>query len=293
MSQQIAFLGAGLMATPMIERLLAAGQRVRVWNRTRSKIDPLLARGALALDTPAAAAGADLVLMCVMDATAVRSTVFGDQGLASAARAEIRTRCLIDHSSIRPDATREFATELETLTGIAWVDAPVSGGIVGASAGTLAILCGGPAWAVDLARPVLSAYGANITRMGPTGAGQTTKLINQVLVGSAVSTIAEAVSLAQAAGIDAAALPRALAGGWADSKPLQAFVPRMVEGYTTPIGAISTLLKDLDAALDLARSVGAPLPMAANAQQLLRLMVARGLGEDDPAALHRLYRPNA
>ena len=293
MPLNIAFLGAGLMATPMIERLLGAGYAVSVWNRTRAKLDPLLARGATALDTPAQAAGTDLVLMCLMDAAAVRGTLFGEHGLASAARDSIRARCLVDHSSIRPDATREMAAQLAARSGIDWIDAPVSGGIAGAAAGTLAVMCGGPQSAFDLARPVLAAYAANITLMGPVGAGQTTKLINQVLVGSAIATIAEAVSLAQAAGIDAAALPRALAGGWADSKPLQVFVPRMVGGYDTPIGAISTMLKDLDTALDLAREANAPLPMAGHAQQLLRLMAARGLGEDDPAALVRLYRPTA
>lgn len=293
MPLHIAFLGAGLMATPMIERLLGAGYPVGVWNRTRAKLDPLIARGATALDTPAQAADADLVLMCLMDAAAVRGTLFGEHGLASATRDSIRARCLVDHSSIRPDATREMAAQLAARSGIDWIDAPVSGGIAGAAAGTLAVMCGGPQSAFDLARPVLAAYAANITLMGPVGAGQTTKLINQVLVGSAIATIAEAVSLAQAAGIDAAALPRALAGGWADSKPLQVFVPRMVGGYDTPIGAISTMLKDLDTALDLAREASAPLPMAAHAQQLLRLMAARGLGEDDPAALVRLYRPAA
>ncbi|HPU54004.1 MAG TPA: NAD(P)-dependent oxidoreductase, partial [Burkholderiaceae bacterium] len=179
----IAFLGAGLMATPMIERLLAAGHAVAVWNRTRAKLDPLLARGATALDAPVQAAAADLVLMCLMDAAAVRSTVFGEHGLAAAGRAGIRARCLVDHSSIRPDATRDLAQTLQARCGLEWVDAPVSGGIAGAAAGTLAIMCGGAQAAFDAARPVLAAYAANITHMGPVGAGQTTKLINQVLVG--------------------------------------------------------------------------------------------------------------
>ncbi len=281
------------MATPMIERLLAAGHTVHVWNRTRAKLDPLLAQGARPLAHPEAAADCPLVLMCLMDAAAVEQTVFGERGLARVPREACRARVLVDHSSIRPDATRTFATRLDLANGMAWVDAPVSGGVAGAAAGTLAVLCGGDPQAVAYAAPVMRAYAGNITRLGSVGAGQTTKLINQVLVGSAIATIAEAVSLAQAAGIDAAALPRALAGGWADSKPLQVFVPRMVEGYDTPIGAISTMLKDLDTALDLAREANAPLPMAGHAQQLLRLMAARGLGEDDPAALVRLYRPTA
>ena len=241
------------------------------------------------LATPAdAAAAADLVLMCLMDARAVEATVFGERGFASRA-AGARARVLVDHSSIRPDATVAFAQRL-AAAGVDWVDAPVSGGIAGAAAGTLAIMCGGAPAAVARAEPVLRSYAGRVTRMGGPGAGQTTKLINQILVGSAIATIAESVALAQAAGIDPLQLPQALAGGWADSKPLQVFVPRMVEGYQQSIGATSTMLKDLDTALDLARSVERPLPMAAQAQQLMRLLTARGLGEADPAELASLYR---
>jgi 3-hydroxyisobutyrate dehydrogenase-like beta-hydroxyacid dehydrogenase len=290
----VAYLGAGLMAAPMIERLLDAGHPVAVWNRTRAKLAPLLARGAQPLERPAdAAAVGEIVLMCLMDADAVEATVFGVQGLAGAPAGTRRARVLVDPSSIRPDATRAFADRLQRDAGIAWVDAPVSGGIAGARAGTLAIMCGGEPGAVAAAEPVLRAYAAAVTRMGPSGAGQTTKLINQVIAGSAMATIAEAVALAQAAGLDAGALTRALAGGWADSKPLQVFVPRMVDGYDTPIGAIATMLKDLDTAADLARACRTPLPMASQAQQLFRTLVARGDGEDDPAALVRLYRPPA
>lgn len=285
----LAFLGTGLMGRPMIERLLAAGYQVSVWNRSRDKLAPLLAAGARPLDTPAdAAVAADLVLMCLMDAGAVEATVFGEQGFAHRA-AGARARVLVDHSSIRPDATAAFARRLADA-GVDWVDAPVSGGIAGAAAGTLAIMCGGDPAAVARAEPVLRSYAGRVTRMGGPGAGQTTKLINQILVGSAIATIAEAVALAQAAGIDPLKLPQALAGGWADSKPLQVFVPRMVEGYQQSIGATSTLLKDLDTALDLARSVERLLPMAAQAQQLMRLLTARGLGEADPAELADLYR---
>lgn len=294
----VAFLGTGLMATPMIERLLAAGRTVHVWNRTAAKARPLIERGARPLARPAdAAAVADVVLMCLMDAPAVDATVFGPGGLAEGVRAAdaggapgSRARVLVDHSSIRPDATAAFAQRLQAGTGMRWIDAPVSGGIAGAAAGTLAVMCGGEADALAQAEPAIRAYAANVTLMGPAGAGQTTKLINQVLVGSTMAAIAEAVALAQAAGIDAARLPQALAGGWADSKPLQVFVPRMVGGYDRPIGAIATMLKDLDTAADLARGAGTPLPMAVQAQTLMRLMVARGAGEDDPAALVRLYR---
>lgn len=285
----IGWLGAGLMAAPMIERMLAAGHAVVVWNRTRAKLAPLLAAGATEAESPQALAQrCQHVFMCLMDAPAVEETVFGKLGLASTGPA--RVRVLVDHSSIRPDATRRMAQQLLAATGAQWVDAPVSGGIAGARQGTLAIMAGGAQDAIGQTAPLMRAYAGQVTRMGEAGAGQTTKLINQILVCAAVSTIAESVALAKAAGIDAALLPTALAGGWADSKPLQIIGPRMISGYEQPIGALSTLLKDIDTALDLARQVNCALPMAASAQQLLRLMSARGLGEADLTELASLYR---
>jgi 2-hydroxy-3-oxopropionate reductase len=311
-TRSVAFLGAGLMAAPMIERLLEGGWRVHVWNRTRARMQPLVDRGAEPLQAPADATRvADRVLMCLMDAAAVHTVVFGPQGLVEglvAARATQTTQeqvtqgqatqckgadslsVLVDHSSISPQATRSMATELFERTGMHWIDAPVSGGTAGAAAGTLAVMCGGNPAALAYAEPAIRAYAANITHMGETGSGQTTKLINQILVGSAMAAIAEAVALAQAAGIDAQRLPQALAGGWADSRPLQVFVPRMVKGYDKPVGAISTMLKDLDTVSQLAKDHAVPLPITTGAQQLMRMMVARGQGEDDPAAMLSLYR---
>lgn len=295
----LAFLGAGLMARPMVERLLAAGHAVHVWNRSRDKLAPLVERGAVALATPREAAeAADVVLCCLLDAAAVEHVAFGDDGALSGNMGDAslgggtRARVFVDHSSIRPDATRRLADRARREAGVEWIDAPVSGGIAGAAAGTLAVMCGGDPTAFGRIEPLVRAYAANVTLLGPAGAGQTAKLINQVLVAANIATIAEAVSLARAAGIDAGRLPAALAGGWADSKPLQVFVPRMVDGWDAPIGALSTMLKDVDTAMDLSRQAGSPLPMAALAQQLLRLMAARGHADDDPAVLARLYRPD-
>ncbi len=257
---------------------------------------PLIDAGAIPAESPAAiGARAERVLMCLMDAGAVEQTVFGEHGLVSqSAKPEaLKARILVDHSSIRPDATREFAARLQASSGIRWIDAPVSGGVTGASNGSLAIMVGGDAEALAQVEPLLRCYAAQVTHMGPVGAGQTTKLINQILVCSAMTTIAESVALAQAAGIDAGKLPAALAGGWADSKPLQIIGPRMINGYQGSIGALSTLLKDIDTALDLAKSVNCALPMAASAQQLLRLMSARGMGDADPAELVSLFRQSA
>lgn len=286
----VGWLGSGLMAAPMIRRQLAAGWQVFVWNRTREKLKPLLDAGATAADSPAHVGTlAERVMMCVMDAKAVEQTVFGEQGLAQAG-ARQKVKVLVDHSSIPPEQTRQFAARLAQQNRIDWIDAPVSGGVIGATNGSLAIMAGGRPEALESVMPALRCYAGQVTLMGPVGAGQTTKLINQILVCSAVTTIAESVALAQAAGIDAAKIPEALAGGFADSKPLQVFAPRMANGYQDSIGALSTLLKDIDTALELARSVNCALPMAASAQQLLRLMSARGFADADMAELAGLYR---
>jgi 3-hydroxyisobutyrate dehydrogenase len=284
----LAFLGLGLMGLPMTLRLLQAGYRVHVWNRSRGKLAPALERGAIEAATPRdAAKAADSVLLCLLDTRAVEEVAFGPDGVAEA---EGRGKVLVDHSSIRPDATRTFAERLASRSGMQWVDAPVSGGVKGAQEGTLAIMCGGHPEAVDRVRPALAAYARNVTHMGPAGAGQTTKLCNQVIVGSAIAVIAEAVALAQSAGVDAARLPDAFAGGFADSAPLRIWVPRMVSGYTEPIGAANLFLKDLDTAADLARATGTPLLVAGLARELFRTLAVQGKGDDDPAALATLYR---
>jgi 3-hydroxyisobutyrate dehydrogenase len=284
----LAFLGQGLMGQPMTLRLLQAGFRVHVWNRSRPKLQPALDRGAIEAETPREAAkAADIVLLCLLDTRAVEEVAFGADGISGA---EGRGKVLVDHSSISPDATRTFAERLASRSSMQWVDAPVSGGVKGAQEGTLAIMCGGHPEAVDRVRPALAAYARNITHMGPAGAGQTTKLCNQVIVGSALAVIAEAVTLAQSAGVDASRLPEAFAGGFADSMPLRIWVPRMVSGYAEPIGAANLFLKDLDNAADLARSTGTPLPMAGLARELFRVLAAQGRGDDDPAVLVTLYR---
>lgn len=283
----LAYLGLGLMGMPMTLRLLAAGYAVHVWNRSPNKLAPAIARGAVAAATPAEAAGkADILLMCLMDARAVESVVFGPGGIAGTRG---KATVLVDHASIGPDQTREFAARLAHANGMAWVDAPVSGGVKGAADGTLAIMCGGDAAAFAQVKPVLAAYGANINLMGSSGAGQVTKLCNQVIVGSNIAVLAEAIRLAQNAGVDARLLPQALAGGFADSKPLQVFVPRMIDRPVESIGAANTMLKDLDTALDLGRETGTPLPVSGLAAQLLRTLAAQGKGEDELSALIDLY----
>lgn len=279
------------MGAPMIRHLLAAGHRVGVWNRTRAKSEALAADGARVVDTPRALAEqVETVLLCVLDARAVGDVVFGPDGLLSGDAAARRVRRIVDHSSIPPGVTRDYAKRAAEL-GVGWVDAPVSGGVPGAQAGTLAVMAGGRAEDLDAVRPLIDAYAARITHMGDAGAGQTAKLCNQAIVTATVTAIAEAVGLAQASGIDAARLAQALAGGWADSVLLQTFVPRMTSGGHTPIGALSTFQKDVDTIADAARDTGAVMPVSATVQQVLRLGAAMGLADADFAAFIDIVRP--
>lgn len=279
------------MGAPMIRHLLAAGHCVGVWNRTRAKSEALAADGARVVDTPRALAEqVETVLMCVLDARAVGDVVFGPDGLLSGDAAARRVRRIVDHSSIPPGVTRDYAKRAADL-GVGWVDAPVSGGVPGAQAGTLTVMAGGRAEDLDAVRPLIDAYAARITHMGDAGAGQTAKLCNQAIVTATVTAIAEAVGLAQASRIDAARLAQALAGGWADSVLLQTFVPRMTSGGHTPIGALGTFQKDVDTIADAARDTGAVMPVSATVQQVLRLGAAMGLADADFAAFIDIVRP--
>jgi 3-hydroxyisobutyrate dehydrogenase len=170
-----------------------------------------------------------------------------------------------------------------------WVDAPVSGGTKGAEEGTLAVMAGGDAADIERVRPYVLAMARRLTHMGPIGAGQTTKLCNQVIVGCAMAVLAEATRLATNAGIDAGRLPEALAGGFADSIPLQLFVPRMVQGiHSPPLGHIATMLKDLDTAADVARTTSSPVPMTTLAGQLFRLAKAARGAHADALEIYKL-----
>ena len=187
---------------------------------------------------------------------------------------------MVDFSSIHPDAARDIAARLKAANGMGWIDAPVSGGTKGAEEGTLAVMAGGDAADIERVRPYVLAMARRLTHMGPTGAGQTTKLCNQVIVGCAMAVLAEATRLASNAGIDAGKLPEALAGGFADSIPLQLFVPRMVQGiHSPPLGHIATMLKDLDTVADVAQrhvDAGADGHLAAQLFRLAQGSTRRG-----------------
>ena len=285
---RVGYVGVGLMGTPMILRLLAAGYEVVVWNRTREKILPVLEAGATEAESPAnVTSQVDFVFQCLTDAQAVEQVVFGNEGISAAGSEH---QVLVDFSSMRPDRTREFSTRLREQCGMGWVDAPVSGGVKGAEEGTLAIMAGGEATDVERVRDAVGELSARFTRMGPSGAGQVTKLCNQVIAASNLVTIAEAVSLAERSGVDASALPEALAGGFADSIPLQIFGPRFAKRQYEPfLGHVYTMMKDLDTARDLGQEKGAPLPMSSVAVEILRQIASKGYAEEDFTHVIRLF----
>lgn len=285
----LAFAGIGLMGLPMTRRLLAAGYPLSVWNRSADKCAPLVELGARATPRPAdLCSDAEIVMLCLADTAAVRDVVFGEGGIVEGARVG---QLLVDFSSLEPAATREMAAELEARTGMRWIDAPVSGGTPGAEAGTLAIMAGGDAADIERVRPVLAHLGQRLTRMGEVGAGQVTKVCNQMIVACNALVIAEVVALAERAGVDASLIAPALAGGFADSKPLQILAPQMAESRFEPIKwHVRTLLKDVDTAVKLSREQGSATPMSGLAAQLMRLHGSQGHLAQDPATLVQMYR---
>lgn len=291
-TEKLGYLGLGMMGMPMARRLIDAGYELAVWNRSASKVKALVETGAkLAANPRSVAESADIIFMCVTDAAAVEDVVFGANGLAGVSGA---SKLVVDFSSIHPDAARDIAARLKAANGMGWIDAPVSGGTKGAEEGTLAVMAGGDAADVERIRPYVLAMARRLTHMGPTGAGQTTKLCNQIIVGCAMAVLAEATRLASNAGIDARKLPEALAGGFADSIPLQLFVPRMVQGiHSPPLGHIATMLKDLDTVADVAQATSTPVPMATLAGQIFRLGKAARGADVDALEIYKLSAAKA
>ena len=281
-SPKLGFIGIGLMGRPMTLRLLAAGYKVAAWNRSKEKLAPVVEKGAIAKDSPAEVARfADIVMMCVTDQNSVKEVLFGTGGVVEGAT---EGKIVIDFSSIAPSAAREFAQKL-AAKGMGYIDAPVSGGTVGAEQGTLAIMAGGKGEHIEFVRPLIAELASRFTRMGESGAGQVTKLANQVIVASLFPVIAEALRLAEAAGVDAKKIPEALLGGFADSRPLQVFGPRMASReYAPALGTVNVMLKDLLNAVAVAEEAGVPLPMARAAVERYRLLASDGKGDVEPSA---------
>jgi 3-hydroxyisobutyrate dehydrogenase-like beta-hydroxyacid dehydrogenase len=280
--------GAGMLGSAIVRRLIERGFTVNVWNRNRTRLQPLVEAGATAVDTPGdLAAASEFVLTCVTDGAAVERIVFDPDGVASRGGPD---KLLIDMSTMDAGHTRDLAERLRSACGMGWLDAPVSGGPPAAAEGNMAVMVGGRAEDFERARPVWEALAGRCTRMGDNGAGQTTKMINQVLVGCSFAMLAEACALAERAGIDAALLPHALAGGRADSKLLQEYLPRMVGAEFTVDGTIGIMIKDLEMIHDLAAEVGATMPVTALVQQINRKLAADGYVDRDNSEIIRFFR---
>jgi 3-hydroxyisobutyrate dehydrogenase-like beta-hydroxyacid dehydrogenase len=276
--QSIAIIGLGQMGRPMAQTLLRAGLQVRGWNR--SPLSPAALQGLALAPSLAEAAAADLCVLVLTDSSAV------DAVLAELEPHLRPGQLLVDMGSSDPTRTVAHAARL-AARGVAWVDAPVSGGPEGAAAGTLAIMAGGSEEAVARARPVLERLG-QVTRVGEAGAGHTAKAINQLVVALAIQAVAEATALAEAAGIDPALLRQAMAGGFADSKVLQIHGARMAARAYVPGGRAVIHLKDLRHAQALARGAGLRLPHLDDVAARYERLVALGDGDLDHSALHKL-----
>jgi 3-hydroxyisobutyrate dehydrogenase len=283
-----AFIGTGLMGAPMVRRLLAAGLAMRVWNRTHAKLAPLIEVGAVPAASPAdAVTDTDAVCLCLTDATAVEMVLFGEGGVAGTANPP---QLLVDFSTIGPEATRAFAARLRDLSRMSWVDAPVSGGAIGARDGRLVIFCGGSSEDVERLTPLFGALAQRVTHVGDLGTGQTLKLCNQLIVATNLVAIAEALSLARDSGLKVQGIPDALRGGFADSLPLQIFGRRMAEGRALPVlGELGLMLKDLRAVDDLATQQRSGLPLTRAALGIYRQAEAKDMLGQDLAALISLY----
>lgn len=287
MTRPVALIGAGAMGGAIGARLLATGTPLVVFDLDPEKVATLVSLGASAAPTAAAAASSVRAVILSLNAPGiVRSAVFGRGGVA--AGAEPGT-LLIDMSSIDPQATKALAGDAAEQ-GLRWVDSPLSGGIPKAATGELTLMQGGSEADVAEAQSILSALATNQTRMGDVGAGQTTKLINQVLCGLGFLAVAEATALAEAAGVDATMIPRALRGGRADSAILQEYMPRFAARDYRRTGRIDNMVKDLNGAADLARLSHTAMPLTALCAEVHRMLTAAGLGGEDQATLMEFFK---
>lgn len=279
-SLRIAILGTGMMGLPIARRLCQAGHQVHAWNRTPAKAAPLAADGAQLHESPADAVAAADITLSLLDNGAVVGQVLFERGAAAAMSAG---HLFIDMASIQPSEARAHAQQL-ARTGIGCLDAPVSGGTVGAEAGSLAIMAGGSAEDFARAAPVFAALG-RATHVGAHGSGQLAKLANQMIVGITIGAVAEALLLAAKGGADMARVREAISGGFADSRILQLHGQRMVERDFAPRGRMTVQLKDMRNALATAQELGFDAPISALFETLYASGVEHGLGQLDHSGL--------
>ncbi|NTE47156.1 NAD(P)-dependent oxidoreductase [Agrobacterium pusense] len=283
---KVALIGAGAMGGAIGTRLIETGNQLTVFDLDAEKVAALTSLGAQSASTAAEAASiSDVVILSLNSPKIVRIAVFGKDGVAAGAKPGT---LIIDMSSIDPEATKELAADAAEK-GLRWVDSPLSGGAPKALVGQLTLMAGGSEKDVADAHRVLRHVASNYTHMGPCGAGQTTKLINQVLCGLNFLAVAEATQLALDAGVDAAKIPQALRGGRADSVILQEYMPRYVARDYRRTGRIDNMVKDLNGAQDLARRTNTAMPLTAVCAEVHRMLTAAGLGGEDQAALMEFF----
>jgi 3-hydroxyisobutyrate dehydrogenase len=289
---RIGFIGIGIMGEAMVRRLLDLGFSVKVWNLEPDRLQAVLPYGATSAESPAeVAAASDIVMLCVLHMQAVERCILGEDGVAAAGPGP---SLVIDFSTADPEGTRQVAAMLKEATGAGWIDAPVSGGPQLARTGQMTVMAGGSEEDFAKAKPIIEQMAGNLTLMGPVGAGQTTKILNQAIVGTGYVVMAEALMLAEAAGIDAARLPQCLAGGHADSSLLQRLYPQMQQrAFEPPSSYARQLLKDLKAVSAFAHGLGLDLKVIEQGVQRYKDYVALGHEMSDSAAIVKLYEHEA
>lgn len=290
---KVGFIGIGAMGHPMALNLLQAGHQLLLWGRTPAKFEKLISAGARFASSPAdLAREVELVGLCLTDTAAVEQVVFGGSGLAEGLQPGT---IVVDCSSIDPAATRVFARRLRTQCGCAWLDAPVSGGVKGATAGTLTIMAGGEESAFECAAPFFDAIGSRRTLVGASGSGQIAKACNQLIIGASLNGIAEALKMAAASGLDPELIPDTLQDGWADSPLLQGHgrrmaamlknMPREDQGMGISRGL---MVKDMQIALDQGAASAVHMPVTRLVAERYREVLAKGLPEHGQVGIVQL-----
>lgn len=282
MEQRIGYIGLGLMGKPIARNLLKAGFPLMVHNRSRPPVDELVAEGAEGASTPREVAEAsDIVFTNLPDSPDVETVVLGTNGILEGSRPGM---IFVDNSTIKPETARSIAAKLDD-EGVLALDAPVSGGDIGAQAGTLAIMVGGPRDAFDAVLPVFQAMGKTITYVGESGAGQVAKASNQIMVAAQMVAMGELILLAQKSGVDPRRVVDAIRGGAAQCWALDVKPERLFEGNRQPGFKAHMMYKDLGIVLDTARAYGVPLPATAVAMQLFEAMLQIGMRDLDNSAV--------
>lgn len=282
---KIGLTGLGIMGKPMAKNLLKAGYELVVNDRNQASIDEVVAAGASYATQAEIGESCDVVLTMLPNSPQVKEVMLGDDGVAAHMKAG---STFIDMSSINPVASKEIAAVLEAK-GIDMLDAPVSGGEPKAIDGTLSFMVGGKQEVFDKFKDLLGAMGASVVRCGDVGAGNTTKLANQIIVACNIQALAEALTLARKAGVDPELVFQAIRGGLAGSTVMEAKAPMMIVGNDKPGFKIDLHIKDLNNALDCAHTVGSPLPMTAAVQEVMQWLHNNGCGQNDHSAIAKYY----